>query len=292
MPKTNAQFEALMAERFPDAERRAERRAALHIRLDEYLDNFHESDGGWAPCSWEDLHTFQDICREVRDLKFARDPDGDSVIDMHMVPRTEGRQLSMFLPYDPWIKANKGIEMTEDDMLKSARDLAQSHRQILGWADDVSRSIENIAGEIIRDREYKVKFEAEMSALLAAIAETPEPKDAMILIKAFLKGRRLDDENMTKIGTAYRTAHEPTFGPIWERVNRLIDDGDMTSARIVIRDAQAMYAGLSMTPVRARFNEFDYKRRKALADEQGVPLRMIGSSLSISPTEGEERDRP
>jgi len=76
-------------------------REALDELLDAFLEARRESKGGWAPVVDGDVSDLYGIVREIVELKWGPDEDGDRPIDVHLIDRTRF-EPSHFLrvPYD------------------------------------------------------------------------------------------------------------------------------------------------------------------------------------------------
>jgi hypothetical protein len=105
---------------WPDADARAERRAKLHTDLDTFLDTFIDDDGegGWAKATNEHVGALDDIVREIIDLKFKRDEDGDQTILPRFDNRRFGRMVDVVIPHEP-----DGREVTPLDYLRYQSEL-------------------------------------------------------------------------------------------------------------------------------------------------------------------------
>ncbi len=65
----------------------------LDVLVDRFLDDYRQSDGGWAQISPKDMELLGDIIYELIDLKCDRDADGDWPIEFRLVNRRTHERL-------------------------------------------------------------------------------------------------------------------------------------------------------------------------------------------------------
>ena len=69
----------------------------LFSKLEDFLKTRKTSDGGYADVADDEMSQLVDIVRDVLELKYERDPDGDMPVEFQLVDRTR-YQAPLFMP--------------------------------------------------------------------------------------------------------------------------------------------------------------------------------------------------
>ncbi len=255
---------------WPDADARLVRRTALHARLDTFLDAFVETkDSGWASATREHISELTDIWREIADLKFERDVDGDSVVNFDVANRQHGRLVSTFVPYPPRNgRADSEEPIQPIDNLDFVKDSLRAARYLISSGEDVMRSLDynlNDIAEVLPPRERLVTAEARVTALFGA--DTPW-KDAMAEVEKFIEAYPDARESVIRVKDAFLASYgdTPEFVAANAEILDLLTTGRLEDARSVVYELRKLY-GVGIREGINAFNEASRVAARVKSDE-------------------------
>lgn len=103
---------------------------SLVIKLERFLRERRRSSGGYAEVRPKDMDGLYKIFRELIELKFEKDPDGDLPVEFKLVDRT--RFEPMHFEVVPYL----GIARCESLTLDQKQDILDTHMMNLSIAHD------------------------------------------------------------------------------------------------------------------------------------------------------------
>ena len=270
--------EAALAERWPNEEQRKERRAALHQRLDTFLDAFVECEGsGWAAATDDDVKQMTAIWREIADLKFQRDCDGDSVINFDVANRRLRRLISITVPYSP------GTRRTEEpvqavDMLDYVADTLRTAQYLIGCGTDLQRTLDYDLREVRSALTLEERLSDAKSVALTALAESSSWKDGLTAVEDFRKKFPDASEAKREVDNAFLTAYvdTPEIAAARAEIDTLIEKGQIDDAKVMFSEHRRTY-GIGLRPTTLRLDAAIQARHRQEVeeirrlDDAGVP---------------------
>lgn len=145
---------------WPDPEERAARRAALHQKLDDFLDTFidDQGKGGYAKVESQHTNDLLEIVVEICDLKFRRDESGEMVITPYFENKRRGRFVHAVFPHQP------GMHRDEEAWLRWEMDTLSACHLLTSYANTATKHVEGRVRDryvqFVRDREINERIDA------------------------------------------------------------------------------------------------------------------------------------
>jgi hypothetical protein len=264
-------YDDLIADRFPDAEKRAERRKLLHDRLDTFFDTFLEdADGSWLILDSDTIVEMYDIFREIVNLKIARDCDGDSQIEVQLGDRKVERMTTIRVPTKDY------KDITEEVDHEYIRDLTNSVRMAGHASDSASLEMESYFRQMRSLRDSRLEKERMIEEAVDIInnADFPEASTAIMTLIKRLGISEMDGDRMSAL---YETMNRRFRHELEDRIYLAIkqmepfdtdnDDG-WPMVRSFIADSQRIFGGKFGLDV----PEYYVKRREL--SEKGYAARL------------------
>jgi hypothetical protein len=259
----SSNWEEAAAETWPDEQKRAEKRARFLSRLDTFLEEFVECDGGWAKITDEDHSEMHELIGMMIDLKVQRDPDGDRTIQYATVNRRKGRMETFIIPYPPRDKEDS--HPTEDDMFAYAEDMARTAAHLSRTAASVSEQGSYPLNEIRRDRENARK----LSDALAALEKRILDRDDFVEVAKDLGN--FSSETTADLQRLYRKTYADIFDNAEAEAMACMDEAEirgdsdmMLKAKAMIEDGLDKFGPYGFALARNTYNGKAYHRRRAL----------------------------
>lgn len=165
-------------ENYRDPVERAQGMASFLGRLNTFFSTFVEGDGDdFAPVSNDDLSELYGIFRDIVELKWGGDADGDLPINFALVDRNRGKLISEILPHDPRDRDLEGKTQEEIDEIMNTFHM-QIMRAVGSLAETAGREtryLENRYSERLLESQRKRENLAKVDSAIAQIeARTDE----------------------------------------------------------------------------------------------------------------------
>lgn len=257
----------LVDERFPTPEQRAQRRAILHRELDAFLDDYVDREpgsDGYPAVTYEMLSPIYQLFQEIVDLKFARDCDGDGVIQIRLNSRYMGQMSEVYFPHGPDHRSQKGEEATVEDYIRHAADLTRKFDLAIGIGDQIRRELEvTLQYKVIGPIDAKRKFDADLAALEAEIDTAVDLPEMAYRIYSFHSGKNMDGDVVAGLYKRLAAkAPQDEYQAAQTKVRKLIAAEDWEAARPILLDALAKWGPGGLMGERGEYGRCVMQRRK------------------------------
>jgi hypothetical protein len=259
----SSNWDAEIAETWPDAEKRAEKRARFLSRLDKFLEEFVECDGGWAKITDEDHSEMHELIGMMIDLKVQRDPDGDRTIQYATVNRRKGRMETFIIPYPPRDKENSSPTLDEQYAY------SENMSRIAAWMAKTAASVSEQGGYVLAEIRQEREDARKLSDALAALEKRIRDRDDFVEVAKDLGN--FSSETTAELQRLYRQTYADIFDNAEAEAMARMDEaairGDpdmMLKAKAMIEDGLDKFGPYGFALARNTYNGRAYRRRRAL----------------------------
>lgn len=267
----HARLEAeAIAKRWPDEDQRKIRRAKLHENLDAYLDTFVETRGdGWAAATKDDVNEMSNIWREIADLKFERDRDGDSVINFDVANRQHGRLVSTFVPYPPRDGRGDNEEPLQPiDQIEYIRDSLRASRFLIGSGESIFNTLDFHLGDIAKLLPPAERLCDAEDRVIASFGPDMDWKTALDEVEKFTNTYAEAREAIVRVKDAFMAVYGETsfFVAANAEIIDMLSTGRLEDARAIVYEHRKLY-GVGIRDGINAYNEAHRANERRKADE-------------------------
>ena len=256
---TDAECDVRTTEVRPDADDRAERKDKLVERLTAYLAEFVETRGsGWAAATDADINGLCKIFREVIDLKFERDCDGDSVINFDVANRRHGRLISTFVPYDPSHRSNNPDPVLPADQLAYISDSLRAANYLISSGQEIIRvvqySVDDVKKEVTALVDRPALYADRLAEVKSVLVPGADFETSKKVYFAFVRDFDMLKEDAAALGETVRDLFVDILIEPNNEIVRLVEKGELDLARELLLDHNRAFTVSGMKTGRDAYN--------------------------------------